>query len=201
MKNIFFSALTVFGVFFSSCVGAGEHRSKPESSLVSETENTAQAMSKFHDFKMRSISGEEIDFAGFKGKKVLIVNVASRCGYTPQYADLQKLHELHGDKVVILGVPANDFGAQEPGSNEDIASFCQKNYGVTFRMFEKVTVKGANKTPLYRWLSDKSQNGWNEQEPKWNFCKYLISETGELKEFFGSGVKPLSDEMIKAIKS
>lgn len=154
-----------------------------------------------YDFKMNDINGEMVDFSQFKGKKLLLVNVASKCGYTPQYADLQKLHEMHGDEVVIIGFPANNFGGQEPGSNEEIKQFCSENYGVTFKMMDKVSVKGADKHPLYRWLSDKDFNGWNDKEPTWNFCKYFINENGELVKFFPSSVKPTDEEIIKLIKA
>ena len=179
-------------VFLSACFGTT--KSRPDTTMNQD----ANARS-FHDFKMKSIEGKEIDFATYKGKKVLLVNVASACGYTPQYKDLQALHEKYGDKLVILGFPANNFGGQEPGSNEDIATFCQKNYGVTFQMFEKISVKGSDAHPLYKWLSTKSENGWNDQAPSWNFCKYLISEKGELLKFYPSSVKPMSDEVIKEI--
>ncbi|MCH7400573.1 glutathione peroxidase [Belliella kenyensis] len=154
-----------------------------------------------YDFKINDIDGNPVDFSQFKGQKLLLVNVASKCGYTPQYADLQKLHEEYGDKVTILGFPANNFGGQEPGTNEDIKQFCSANFGVTFQMFDKVSVKGADKHPLYRWLSDKDLNGWNDKEPTWNFCKYLIDENGELKKFFGSSVNPMDDEIINLINS
>ncbi|MEX2594538.1 MAG: glutathione peroxidase [Anditalea sp.] len=155
----------------------------------------------FYDFKMKDIDGNEIDFNQYKGKKVLIVNVASKCGYTPQYAELQELNEKYGDELVILGFPANNFGGQEPGTNEDIKKFCSENYGVTFQMFDKVSVKGADKHPLYRWLSDKDLNGWNDKEPTWNFCKYFIDENGELKKFFPSSVEPMDEEIISLIKA
>jgi glutathione peroxidase len=152
----------------------------------------------FYQFKMKGIDGKEIDFSQYKGKKVIILNTASKCGYTPQYADWEKFHQANKD-IVILGFPANEFGGQEPGTNSEIASFCQKNYGVSFQMMEKVVVKGAEKCNLYSWLSDKSKNGWNEKEPSWNFCKYVINEKGELVNFFASGVKPTSAEFIAAL--
>lgn len=155
----------------------------------------------FYDFKMKDIDGNVVDFNQYKGKKVLIVNVASKCGYTPQYAELQELNEKYGDQVAILGFPANNFGGQEPGTNEDIKQFCTENYGVTFQMFDKVSVKGVDKHPLYRWLSDKNLNGWNDKEPSWNFCKYFINENGELKKFFPSSVKPMDEEIISLIES
>jgi glutathione peroxidase len=146
-----------------------------------------------YDFKIKSIDGELIDFKRYQGKTLLIVNVASKCGYTPQYADLEKLHENYGDKLVVLGFPANNFGAQEPGSNAEIAEFCQKNYGVKFQMFEKISVKGADQHPLYQWLKEKTG-----QEPTWNFCKYLVKPDGTVK-FFPSKVKPLDTEILNEI--
>jgi len=154
----------------------------------------------FYEFKMKAIDGSAIDFTTFKGKKVFLVNVASECGFTPQYKDLQKLHELYGNKVVILGFPANNFGKQEPGSNEEIALFCSENYGVTFQMFEKISVKGDDMHPLYHWLSEEKYNGWNNEAPGWNFCKYLVNEKGELVAFYPSKVEPLSDEIISKLK-
>ena len=146
-----------------------------------------------YDFKMNSIDGQEIDFAQFKGKNLLIVNVASKCGFTPQYADLEKLHEDFGGKVVVLGFPANNFGSQEPGQNSEIAEFCQKNYGVKFQMFEKISVKGDDQHPLYQFLKEKTG-----QEPSWNFCKYLVKPDGTVK-FFSSKVKPLDSEIVNAL--
>lgn len=153
-----------------------------------------------HDFKMKTLIGDGvIDFKQYKGKKVVLLNVASKCGYTPQYADWQAFHEKYGDKVVVLGFPANNFGGQEPGSDEDIATFCQKNYGVTFQMFDKIDVVGTQQHPLYKWLSTKALNGWNDKAPTWNFCKYVVNEKGELTNFFASGVKPNDPEFKKAI--
>ncbi len=138
-----------------------------------------------YDFNLTALDGSTVDFSRYKGKTLLIVNTASECGYTPQYADLQKVHELYKDKITILGFPANNFGGQEPGTNAQIASFCQKNYGVTFQMFEKISVKGADQHPLYQWLKEKSG-----KEPTWNFCKYLVKPDGTVK-FFASGVNPI----------
>lgn len=146
-----------------------------------------------YDFKMNSIDGKEIDFAQYKGKNLLIVNVASKCGNTPQYADLQKLHDDFGSKVVILGFPANNFGSQEPGSNMEIADFCQKNYGVKFQMFEKISVKGEDQHPLYQFLKEKTG-----QEPTWNFCKYLVKPDGTV-QFFSSKVQPLDSQIVDAL--
>lgn len=146
---------------------------------------TAFVPGSIYDFKVNSLDGKQIDFSQYKGKTLLIVNTASKCGYTPQYADLQKLHEQYGSKVVILGFPANNFGGQEPGTNQDIASFCKENYSVTFQMFEKVSVKGEDQHALFAWLKEKTGN-----EPTWNFCKYLVKPDGTVK-FFNSKAKPL----------
>ncbi|WP_425342593.1 glutathione peroxidase [Lunatimonas salinarum] len=154
-----------------------------------------------YDFKMKDIDGKDVDFSTYKGKKLLLVNVASKCGYTPQYADLQELNEKYGDKVTILAFPANNFGGQEPGTHEDIKSFCTENYGVTFQLFEKISVKGVDKHPLYRWLSDKNLNGWNNTEPSWNFCKYFVNENGKLVKFFPSSTKPMDAEILALINA
>lgn len=143
-----------------------------------------------YDFKMNSLDGTPIDFSKYKGKTLLIVNTASKCGYTPQYTDLQKLHEQYGSKITILGFPANNFGGQEPGSNAEIGEFCKKNYGVSFQMFEKISVKGDDQHALYKWLKEKTG-----QEPTWNFCKYLVKPDGTVK-FFSSKVKPLDNEIV-----
>lgn len=142
-----------------------------------------------YDFKMNALDGQPIDFSAYKGKTLLIVNVASKCGNTPQYADLQKLQETYGNKVTILGFPANNFGGQEPGTNLEIGEFCQKNYGVTFQMFEKISVKGSDQHALYAWLKEKTGS-----EPTWNFCKYLVKPDGTVK-FFASKVQPLDKQI------
>ncbi|WP_353934820.1 glutathione peroxidase [uncultured Roseivirga sp.] len=146
----------------------------------------------FYDFELKGIDGKQVDLNVYKGKKILIVNVASECGYTPQYEDLQNLHEQFGNKVAVLGFPANNFGGQEPGTNQEIVEFCQANYGVSFQMFEKISVVGKDKHPLYKWL--KEQSG---EEPNWNFCKYLLDENGKVLAFYPSSVNPL-DEQITA---
>lgn len=144
-----------------------------------------------YDFKVKSIEGTQIDFSAYKGKTLLIVNVASKCGYTPQYAELQELHEKFGNKVTILGFPANNFGSQEPGTNLQIAEFCEKNYGVSFQMFEKISVKGSDQHALYKFLQEKTG-----EAPSWNFCKYLVKPDGSVK-FYPSKVKPL--ELVSAL--
>ncbi|MEL7005354.1 MAG: glutathione peroxidase [Bacteroidota bacterium] len=153
-----------------------------------------------YDFEAKAIDGSVIDFESFKGKKLLIVNTASRCGYTNQYEGLQKLHEKYGDKITVLGFPSNNFMGQEPGTNDQIAEFCKINYGVSFQMFEKIDVKGKDQHPLYEWLSSKEQNGWNDKSPSWNFCKYLIDEEGKLVKFLKSGVKPMDDDILDFIQ-
>ena len=166
---------------------------------ISKNDSEIAALSNFYDLKAVGIDGEEISFSDYKGKKVLIVNVASKCGYTYQYAEMQKLQDLYGEKVIVLGFPSNDFLYQEPGSNEKIAEFCESVYGVTFQMFEKITTKGKNQSSVYEWLSKSELNGWNNQSPSWNFCKYLINEEGNLIGFFDARVKPLSDEITSLL--
>ena len=160
---------------------------------------TKLPMPGIYDIKMRSIEGETISFERYRGQWLLLVNVASYCGYTPQYEDLQRLHKEYGNKVTVLGFPANNFGGQEPGTHEEILGFCKKNYGVTFQLFEKISVTGKDQHPLYQWLSDPAKNGWNDQEPTWNFCKYLVSADGQLVKFYNAGINPLSDDILKEL--
>jgi glutathione peroxidase len=152
----------------------------------------------FFQLQANSLDGKPVSLEQFKGKKIVILNVASRCGYTPQYADWERFYQENKDNAVVLGFPSNNFMGQEPGSAEEIAAFCQKNYGVSFPMFEKVDVKGSDISPVYKWLTDPTLNGWNNQEPSWNFCKYLINEKGELTQFFASKVTPQSQEFMEA---
>lgn len=147
-----------------------------------------------YDFKVKALDGKEIDFSQYKGKNILIVNTASKCGYTYQYEDLQKLHEQYSDKVTVLGFPANNFLWQEPGTNSDIAEFCQRNYGVDFQMFEKISVKGSDQHPLYKWLEAKSG-----KTPSWNFCKYIIDKQGNVIGFYPATVKPLDTAIVNKI--
>lgn len=150
-----------------------------------------------YDFKVPGLDGHSIDLSKYKGKKILIVNTASQCGYTPQYAELQQLHEKYKNSLVIIGFPANNFGQQEPGSNEEIGAFCKKNYGVTFLMAEKVSVKGTDIHPLFKYLTEEAGKLGNTDPIKWNFTKFLIDEKGKLIGVFPSRVKPLSDELTK----
>ncbi|UYZ59454.1 glutathione peroxidase [Hymenobacter latericus] len=163
------------------------------------TTETAAARSTVYDFTVTDINGKPVQLSQYKGKKLLIVNTASECGYTPQYKELEELYKKHGDRVTVLGFPANNFGGQEPGSNEQIAAFCEKNYGVTFPLFSKVSVKGDDTAPLYKFLGDKSKNGYTDEKPTWNFCKYLINEQGQVIGFYPSKVKPMSEELVSAI--
>lgn len=197
-KIIFQSVLLVF------VLGVAVAWANPFTASENETTNLTKTMadmntdnSKFYSFKLKSLNGKDVDFSQYKGKKVLLVNTASECGYTKQYADLQKLHETYGDKIVVLGFPANNFGGQEPGTNEDIASFCQKNFGVSFPLFEKISVVGDDRAPIYAWLE---QNAPNKDKPTWNFCKYLVNEQGQVVAFFPSKVNPLGEELMAAIK-
>lgn len=153
----------------------------------------------FYALKFTSISGDTIDFSTLKGKKVLLVNTASKCGFTPQFEELEALSQKYKDKLVVIGFPSNDFGGQDPGSNKEIQEFCQLNYGVSFLMMEKSEVKGETKNAVFSWLSDKNKNGWNEKEPVWNFCKYLVDEKGNLRAFFTSKTKPSSEEVVRLI--
>lgn len=144
--------------------------------------------------------GSAFDLHQYKGKKILLVNTASDCGYTGQYEQLEKLYQEHLEKLVILGFPANDFKGQEKGSDIAIAAFCKLNYGVSFPLFKKSKVIfGADQNEIFQWLSHKDKNGWNEQAPSWNFCKYLLDEKGRLTHFFGSSVEPMSSEVLQAI--
>jgi glutathione peroxidase len=156
----------------------------------------AMSQSGFYDFKVKTLEGSDFNFATLKGKKVMIVNTASKCGFTPQYKDLEALYEQSGGKLVIIGFPANNFANQEPGSASEIREFCTKNYGVTFPMMEKISVKGNDIHPLYKWLTSKDQNGVMDSEVKWNFQKYLIDENGKLVDVIYSQEKPGSDKII-----
>lgn len=150
-----------------------------------------------YDFSVPSLDGNTIDFSKFKGKKVLIVNTASQCGYTPQYEELEKLYETYKGKLVIVGFPANNFGGQEPGSNTEIKEFCKKNYGVTFPMAEKVSVVGSDIHPLFKYLTDEAAKKGISKPIAWNFTKFLLDENGKLVEVFPSKVKPMSEEITK----
>jgi glutathione peroxidase len=191
---LLFFGITTMAI--SACFDSGKIASRPEG-LAKKISNNMQTS--FYSFNLRSLDGQAVSMEQFRGKKIIILNVASKCGYTPQYADWQAFYEANKEEVVVLGFPCNQFFGQEPGSAADIADFCQKNYGVTFPMLEKVNVKGDDKAPIYRWLTDPAENGWNSEEPSWNFCKYVVNEKGELTHFFASKVKPGDEEFLKAM--
>lgn len=150
-----------------------------------------------YSFKVTGLSGETIDFSKFKGKKIMIVNTASKCGNTPQYAELEQLYEKYKDKLVIIGFPANNFKEQEPGTNAEIQEFCKKNYGVTFPMAEKVSVKGDDIAPLFQYLVDEAKKKGIEDPIKWNFTKFLLDEKGNLITVIHNKTKPMSEEVLK----
>ena len=152
-----------------------------------------------YDIKINALDGSPIELNSFQGKYILFVNVASECGFTNQYEGLQKLYDTHKDDLMVIGVPCNQFGKQEPGNSEQIQSFCKKNYGVTFLMTEKINVKGKDKHPLYEWLTNKDFNGKSNTSVKWNFQKYVVGRNGEFVDYFYSMTKPMSSKITKLI--
>ena len=191
MKKIFIFLLSVVA-FLQNCA--------QKKTDISKTK-TAELMGKtIYDYKVESLNGKQINFADFKGKKILIVNTASECGFTPQYADLETLYEKYKDQLVIVGFPANNFGGQEPGSNAEIGSFCQKNYGVTFPMAAKVSVKGDDTAPIFKFLTEKELNGVKNSDILWNFTKFLVDEKGTLIDSFISTTKPTDEAITKYLK-
>lgn len=194
MKQFIFSLLGV--IFLLSCQSQNEKKA----SVTNQSKEKQIMTTNFHDFTISNLMGDStIDFQRFKGKKVLIVNVASKCGYTNQYADLQALQEKYADKLIVLGFPCNQFMGQEPGSNAEIATFCSSTYGVTFPMTEKIDVKGKDQHPIYAWLTNKNLNQLGDFKVSWNFNKFLIDEEGKLIAHFDSGTKPLSEEILKLL--
>ena len=154
----------------------------------------------FYSLKGILNNGDTLDFASLKGKKLMLVNTASDCGYTDQYEALQKLYEQHKNTLVVIGFPANDFRQQEKGTDAEIAKFCKANYGVTFPLMQKtVVIKSAQQNPVYQWLTDSAQNGWNNKPPSWNFTKYIVNEKGMLTNYFGSSISPLNKDVLEAI--
>ena len=192
MKKILILLLSA-GALLQSC--------KNQKNDVSQTKTADQQMSKtIYDYKVESLDGQEINFADIKGKKILVVNTASECGFTPQYADLEKLSKEYADNLVIVGFPANNFGGQEPGSNTEIGAFCEKNFGVTFPMAAKVSVKGDDTAPIFKFLTEKDLNGVKNTAILWNFTKFLIDENGHLIDTFISTTKPTSESITKYLK-
>ncbi len=156
----------------------------------------------FYDLTTTANNGSGIDFSEFKGKKIIIVNTASDCGYTAQYDELETLYRQYKNKLVVLAFPANDFQNQERGSDDTIAQFCRLNYGISFPIMQKSSVvKGDNQNPIFKWLSDDSHNGWCHQQPTWNFCKYIVDENGNLTHFFSQNISPLSKIFIEAVEN
>ncbi len=184
MRTAIFSFLTVM-LFASAC---------------NRKMTTQQDPKSIYQFKVPSIEGGTIDFASFKGKKILVVNTASKCGYTPQFDGLEKLYKANKDKLVVVGFPANDFGKQEPGTNEEIQEFCKLRYGVTFPLASKIDVVGNNTHPVYKWLTHKEANGVLDATIKWNFNKFLLDENGRLLEYYPSKVLPEGEEIAKYLK-
>jgi len=193
------SLILAFGLLFMiGCQGQKQNKKNMETTAKSKVA-TAQTI---YEFKVKDIEGNDFDFATLKGKKIMIVNTASECGLTPQYEQLQKVYSEFKDKdFVIVGFPANNFGAQEPGSNAEIKTFCTRNYGVTFPMMEKISVKGEDMHPLYHFLTEKAKNGLEDSQVEWNFQKYLINEKGQLVNVISPRVLPDDKEITDWIKS
>ena len=193
------SALAVaFSMLLVSCeLVTTENRSI----AMNVTNAQYQQKQSLHDFSAESLNGEKFDFSQLKGKRVLIVNTASECGYTPQYEGLQQLYETYGGEgFTVVGFPSNDFGKQEPGSNEEIREFCRKNFGVSFPMMAKTPVTGKDKHPIYHWLTSKAQNGRKSVEVQWNFNKFLIDEEGNWVAYYPSDVKPMDQRIVAFAK-
>jgi len=187
MKPLLVKVLLLSAIFISfNCFGSSE---RPDG---------ARSNKSIYEYSLRGIDGSQINLGDFAGKKILIVNVASKCGFTPQYEGLEKLYQEYNDKLVIIGFPSNSF-RQEYESNEEIAEFCQRNYGVTFPLTERVSVSGSDQHVVFQWLTDESLNGWNTTSPQWNFYKYLIDENGELTHVFPSNTDPLSDDIVQLL--
>ena len=191
--------LKVLTIATTMLVCAAKPNNMPSTNHDSTKTTVPVALKSIYDFKVEALDGGTIDFAKYKGKKILVVNTASKCGYTPQYEGLEKLYEKYKDKLVIIGFPANNFGGQEPGTNTEIKEFCKKNYGVTFPMAAKVSVKGDDTAPIFQWLCNKTQNGVLDAEIKWNFGKFLLDEKGNLISYFPSKVEPMSEELTSKL--
>jgi len=184
-----------------SLVGCMDNRAQNKNQAKSVNGKPMERQS-IYQFKVKDLAGQEFDFASLKGKKILIVNTASKCGLTPQYRNLQTIYDQYKDKnLVIIGFPANNFMSQEPGSSEEIATFCEKNYGVTFPMMSKISVKGSDMAPIYQFLTQKNRNGLEDSNVQWNFQKYLIDEEGYLAKVVGPQTLPTDAEIVNWIKA
>ena len=199
MKNIL---LLILIISIMSCKENSEKEEKLDKDMAKTETTSQQQVEDIYQFKVKTLSDEEFDFSTLKGKKIMIVNTASKCGNTPQYKDLQEIYDTYKDNdFVIVGFPANNFGKQEPGTNTEIAEFCQLNYGVTFPMMSKISVKGEDIHPLYQFLTQKSKNGFEDSEVSWNFQKYLIDENGHLVKVIPPKTLPTDESLINWIKS
>lgn len=192
----------IVGVFTAlSLIGCMENNAQNKKQTTVESEKTMEKQD-IYQFKVTDLSGKEFDFATLKGKKILVVNTASKCGLTPQYENLQTIYDQYKDiNLVIVGFPANNFASQEPGTSGEIAEFCQKNYGVTFPMMDKISVKGDDMAPIYKFLTEKSKNGLEDSEVQWNFQKYLIDENGHLAKVVSPKTLPTDPEIVDWIKA
>ena len=168
-------------------------------SIFSNAQESIEPKTSIYDIAIKSINGESINLKDYSGKKILFVNVASECGFTKQYKDLQELHEKYNDKLVIIGLPCNQFGGQEPGTGTEIQAFCQKNFGVEFLLTEKIEVKGDNQHEIYKWLTNKDRNGKSSSSVKWNFQKYLVDENGKFIDFYYSITNPMSSKITSKL--
>lgn len=187
--------LTLFSLF--SC----SEKKSNDSAVAENNTEAVQTKQSLHDFKVEALDGSQFDLASLKGKKVMVVNTASKCGLTPQYKQLQALYEEYkDDNFVVVGFPANNFLWQEPGSNKEIAEFCKQNYGVSFPMMAKISVKGGDKHPIYQFLTEKSKNGFQDSKVKWNFQKYLVNESGEIEKIIAPKTLPTDESVVNWIK-
>lgn len=173
--------------------------SKEQQKATTMNTSAIAPSSSIYNIAINNLNGDPINLNDFKGKKILFVNVASECGFTPQYKDLQELHKTYGEKLVVIGLPCNQFGEQEPGNSSEIQSFCSKNYGVEFLITEKIDVKGTNQHPLYAWLTSKEKNGAKDSSVKWNFQKYLVDGNGQFIDFYYSITNPLDTKITSKI--
>lgn len=191
-----------FAFALLGCLACQQNQAQEKNTKTATPKNKTMSKETIYQFKVKDLEGNDFDFASLKGKKVLIVNTASKCGLTPQYKDLQAIYDQYKDKgFVIVGFPANNFASQEPGTNEEIGAFCERNYGVTFPIMSKISVKGDDMDAVYKFLTQKSKNGLQDSEVEWNFQKYLINEKGELVKVISPKTLPTDPEIVNWIKA